>query len=492
MKKINMLLIGFFVLLFAPSYVNATVSANISVSCNNVVVGSTTTCVVRGTAVAGEVTGIEASFGISPGATIESVSAASGWDVLSNSTTNIYYTAGASNLKNTFDIATLNVRGTQAGTISLRVYDIKINDENYSTISLQEKSTSFAATNPVAQTPTQNAKPKVTQKPQVVPQSSTTTTIAAPTELKLDSVTVGDFEVTYNEGKYYATVNYDTESVEVTATANPNITIIGQGLRTLTTGKNIVELILRNEAGQSASIQVVITKPEDTNDYSTYLTSLKVVDYKLDFNRDVNEYTLYVPSTVKELYVIAESDNVDVSIMGAGLQTLKSGNNDLYIRVQYGTKATNEYIIHVKRSYNSVIMLVAIGLLSASLIGFGVFYYLKQKKNKILSVEEKNKILAEANRTVASSKENAQLNGQSVVTPRTIDVAPTQVTEVKVPTNPVTVATSAVKPQVAPQVAPQQVRVVTTNPQPTEVRQVNTGVQPHQIVINTGEIKNNQ
>lgn len=491
MKKINMLLIGFFVLLIAPSYVNA-ISANISVSCNNVVVGSTTTCVVRGTAVAGEVTGIEASFGISPGATIESVSAASGWDVLSNSTTNIYYTAGASNLKNTFDIATLNVRGTQAGTISLRVYDIKINDENYSTISLQEKSTSFSVTNPVAQTPTNNAKPKVTQKPQVVPQSSTTTTIAAPTELKLDSVTVGDFEVTYNEGKYYATVNYDTESVEVTATANPNITIIGQGLRTLTTGKNVVELILRNEAGQSASIQVVITKPEDTNDYSTYLTSLKVVDYKLDFNRDVNEYTLYVPSTVKELYVIAESDNVDVSIMGAGLQTLKSGNNDLYIRVQYGTKATNEYIIHVKRSYNSVIMLVAIGLLSASLIGFGVFYYLKQKKNKILSVEEKNKILAEANRTVANSKENAQLNGQSVVTPRTIDVAPTQVTEVKVPTNPVTVATSAVRPQVAPQVAPQQVRVVTTNPQPTEVRQVNTGVQPHQIVINTGEIKNNQ
>lgn len=503
MKKLSITIIGIFLLIILPHDVDAA-SMNLSLNCSDTTAGKNTTCTLTGSG--NDVAGVTAQFNIT-NAVITSITPSGGWEAMpgNNSTYIAYYTAGAAK-NGTFQIATITISTSTAGKSTVTVKDVEYSEDSGKTHSASGISKSFTISPPATQPPqTQPPKPttKATQRPtQTQPTAPVTEPVG--TELKLDTVKVGDYEVLFQEGKYYVTVDYDTESVNVEATANPNLTLIGGGVRTLAVGKNVVEIIMRNELNQSATAQIIITRPEDTNDYSTYLTELKVVDYDFTFNKDVLEYTVYVPANVKELYVIAKSDNVNVSIMGDGLQSLSNGNSDIHVKVQYGNKAETNYVIHVKRSYTSIIMWGVIATLSAGLIGSILYFTNKLKQTTIASKEEKTKILAEANRTVAESKENVTLNGQSVVSPTSAVQSPiqprvpntqgqqnNQVIEKRVPTNPVAVATSTVSPTQVNTASPTQVKLVQTlDRQPIKVNRTPIKTNgARQVVINTG--KNN-
>lgn len=555
MKKISLAILAAFVMLVAPTFVDAASSVNISVSCSNVTVGGNTTCTIRGTSSA--LSNVEGSISISGGATMTGITAGSGFTAMENTASGnsgsfAYMTLD--DKSGSFTIATINIQGTSAGAATLRVSNIKVGTDNASASNtVSNKQTTFtvqspATQPPVTQPPATNPTTRPTTKPTTKnPTTGVTTNFQEPTtqaptgaELVLSSVTVDDFEVTYQDGKYFATVNYDTESVEVKATASELITIIGQGTRNLAVGKNVVELVVRNELNQSTTIQVVITRPDDTNDYDTTLSSLKIVGYNIDFDKDRREYTLTVDSSIKELYVIAESNNTDVAITGAGLKTLTKGENEIHVLSQYGNKSSTEYVIYIKRSYNSLIMWIVMGVLGTGLIGSVAYFLMDRKKLLDNNKQEKNKIMAEANRAVVTTQESASINGEStigigkspvapvaampaktdsVVVPTVEDVKPAietptpkpamvtpkpvvipqpaaikQVVKTKAPTNPVAVAQSTVIPKTnQPQnisKTPQQVKVVKTNQQPVKtINTVNTSnnYDNDQIVINTGK-----
>lgn len=513
MKRLSITIIGIFLLILFPIKVDAA-SLSVSLSCSNTTAGKSTTCTLRGNATDDGITGFEAYVNIT-NAAITSITPGGGFEAMpGNNNTYIAYYSGDSKV-GSFTIATMTINTSSPGNANVSIPSITYVDSKGKTTSGATGTSRSFTISPAATQPPQTQAPRPTTKATTrATQAPTTAQPTAPvgTELKLDSVKVGDFEVNYQEGKYYVTVNYDTESVNVEATANPNLTLIGGGIRTLAVGKNVVEIIIRNEINQSATAQIIITRPEDTNDYSTNLSDLKLVDYDLKFNKDILEYTVYVPSNVKEVYVIAKSENVNVSIMGDGLQTLTNGNNDIHVKVQYGNKAETNYVIHIKRSYNSIIMWGVIAILSTLVIGTIFYFNDKLKKVRISNKEEKSKILAEANRTVAESKENVTLNGQSVVSPTSVSNIPvqnrvqvqaqpqrnigqssqnnnTQVVEKRVPTNPVTVATSTVSPtQVSPQ-APTQVKLVQTlDRQPIKVNRTPVKTNgARQVVINTSK-----
>lgn len=572
MKKIKYILILIIFAFVFPTMADAASSVSISVTCSNVTVGGSTTCTIRGTSNA--LSTVEADISISGGATMTGISAGSGFTPLENTASGTsgrlaYLTLD--DRSGTFTIATINVQGVTAGAATLKITGVNVStDGSTAKNSVGTKQATFTVSSPQTQ-------PPATQPPQTQPTTRATTkattknptTVATtnnqePTtqpqtgaELVLSSVTVDDFEVTFQDGKYFATVNYDTESVEVKATASELITIIGQGTRNLAVGKNVVELVLKNELNLSTTVQVIITRPDDTNDYDTRLSSLRVVGYNLEFNKDTKEYTLTVPSTIKELYIIAESNNADVAITGAGLKVLENGENDIRVISQYGDKSSTEYVIHIKRSYNSVIMWVVMGILGTGLVGSVAFFMIDRKKLLANTAQEKNKILAEANRTAATVQENVPVNQDAkvapaktpvtavspigatpVITPKSSFESPgaipnveavlesqpkpamvtpkpvvvpkpaainqevpqaktQQVVETKTPTNPVAVAQSTVVPKVEmpkPNInnQPHQVKVVKTNPNPSQVKTINTmntsnNYNNDQIVINTGK-----
>lgn len=537
MKSRKLIIFAILTFFLIPFRADA-VSMNISINCSQVTVGQTVTCKISGTS-DGEVAGIEGNFSISGGASIVAAAKDSTWGNGDFNTSGFsLYTD--SNKSNTFSIGTVTIKGDSVGSATFKITGVKAVGSDFNeyscnsqskTIYVIAKSTTTTTTKQTTKTTTATSgSNKVTKTTTLTPSgisttktttrtnttrgtntttaqnnpnvpgqttnisgeypygTSTTTAIQIDPEtgqpivithplVRLTSVTVDDFEVKYENGKYYVTVNYDTESVTVSATAEEGVTIIGTGLRTLAYGKNIVELVLRNQINQTSTAQVIITRPEDTNEYDVTLSSLKVVGYDLDFKKGQTEYTITIPTSVDELYVMAGSDNQDVIINGTGLQTLKSGNNDIYIKVSYGDLASRQYIIHVKRSKQSLFMWIAIFILGISLIGLSVYYYLDKRKNKENANAAKNKVLAEANRAAVAGQTSVSINGQSVLGIGKTTVVPTKVVDIKQPSNPVAVATSQPKEVKTVQMSsssPQpQVKVIkrTVIPQPIQNNQ---------------------
>lgn len=439
MKKFRILIILTLAFMF-PGIVDA---SSVTISCNNVTVGETAKCVIQGNSPA--LADIEGKISITGPATITSVSPGSGLVAMENNASNksasfAYITS--EDKEGGFPIATVNMSTQAQGAVTIRVYGIlaTVDDESINS----EKSMSFlvkAKPTPVTQPPTtKSTTTKTTRKPTPITSPSGVTTTRAevtnPTlePLKLTSVTVDDFEVTYNNGKYYATTNTYTESVTIGATSTDGVDIIGTGVRALTPGKNVVELVLRKmSTGQTNTYQVIIVRPDDSGDHDTRLRELKVVDYEFAFSPDVHEYTIKVPYDVNELYIMGTTINDDVNIAGVGLKTLAKGNNKIYIKVSYGNKNSTDYVINVKRSYTKLILIIVSIILGVLLIGAIIYALINRKAAMESRTDSKNRELAEANRQMNTPASNIQVNGQKVVGVGRKTIIPTKVVNVKTP-----------------------------------------------------------
>lgn len=474
MKKSRILLIIIATFMF-PSIVNA---SSLTINCNNVTVGESSRCVIQGSSPA--LQDIEGNISVSGPASITSVSQGSGFTPMENN-----YSAKSASFAyiterdktGSFTIATINLstEGTGIATIRLSGIQATVSDGSISsTIStsflIKEKTTTTTTTT-TKKTTTTTTRINNTVRPPVVTTQTTaliTTPILEP--LKLTSVTVDDFEVTYNNGVYYVTTESYTESVTISATSTEGVTIVGTGVRKLSPGRNVVELVLRNlSTAQVNTYQVIITRPDDTANHDTKLTGLKVVNYGFAFSPDTYEYTIKIPYDVEEIYIIGETLNDDVNIAGVGLKSLTKGNNKIYIKVSYGNTESTDYVITIKRSYTKMVLIILSIILGIGLIGAIVYALINRKAAIEARSDKKNREMAEMNRQINATTANIQVNGQNVVGVGRKTVIPTRVVNVKTPsaqTGPgitKTVVTQNMNPRV---------QVVRTNPQGYENKMV--------------------
>lgn len=474
MKKSRLLLIIIATFMF-PSIVNA---SSIAINCNNVTVGESARCVIQGSSPA--LQDIEGKISVTGPASITSVSQGSGFTPMENN-----YSAKSASFAyiterdktGSFTIATINLstEGTGTATIKLSGIQATVSDGSISSTSstsflIKEKPTTATTTT------TKKATTTTTRKNNNVnPTKGTTPTTALITTpilepLKLTSVTVDDFEVTYNNGVYYATTESYTESVTISATSTEGVTIVGTGVRKLSPGRNVVELVLRNlTTAQVNTYQVIITRPDDTANHDTKLTGLKVVNYGFAFSPDTYEYTIKIPYDVEEIYIIGETLNDDVNIAGVGLKSLTKGNNKIYIKVSYGNTESTDYVINIKRSYTKMILIIISIILGIGLIGAIVYALINRKAAMEARIDKKNREMAEMNRQVNATTASIQVNGQNVVGLGRKTVIPTKVVNVKTPS--AQTGPGITKTVVTQNMGP-RVQVVRTNPQGYENKMV--------------------
>lgn len=474
MKKSRILLIIIATFMF-PSIVNA---SSIAINCNNVTVGESARCVIQGSSPA--LQDIEGKISVTGPASITSVSQGSGFTPFENN-----YSAKSASFAYTterdktgsFTIATINLSTEGTGTATIRLSGIQatVSDGSISSTSstsflIKEKPTTATTTTTKKVTTTTTRKNN-----NVNPTKGTTPTTALITTpilepLKLTSVTVDDFEVTYNNGVYYVITESFTESVTISATSTEGVTIVGTGVRKLSPGRNVVELVLRNlTTAQVNTYQVIITRPDDTANHDTKLTGLKVVNYGFAFSPDTYEYTIKIPYDVEEIYIIGETLNDDVNIAGVGLKSLTKGNNKIYIKVSYGNTESTDYVINIKRSYTKMILIIISIILGIGLIGAIVYALINRKAAMEARIDKKNREMAEMNRQVNATTASIQVNGQNVVGVGRKTVIPTKVVNVKTPS--AQTGPGITKTVVTQNMGP-RVQVVRTNPQGYENKMV--------------------
>lgn len=139
-KKMLMLLMPVFAFLIGPNFVSAT-SLDISITCNDTTVGSTTTCTVIGTT-DGQISALHSEYAISDGATFSSFTPGSGW--LGEGDNGSFDLFTDTNKTSTFPIGTFTLHTYAPGEVTITLFGIKAYDETFNNIGIiSDVSTTF-------------------------------------------------------------------------------------------------------------------------------------------------------------------------------------------------------------------------------------------------------------------------------------------------------------------------------------------------------------
>lgn len=121
------------------------------------------------------------------------------------------------------------------------------------------------------------------------------------------------------------------------------------------------------------------------------LSELKIVGYNINFSSNTLEYSLDIPDTIDELYVLAKSNNETYTVTGINEISIKDQDSISISVTNPATNTTKNYTIKLNRiSANAIstdnkkdyskIYLTIIGLLIISNLGF-IIYFIKNKKD---------------------------------------------------------------------------------------------------------------
>jgi len=504
MKKYSLFIISLLTIILIPFNANAAGAVSLSVTCKDALVGQEASCTVYATPTDG-IMSAQGTVSITGGA-VQYTSSSLG--ALQGQADNKRFDLYGNTFFNRIELFTLRMKGTSAGSASVTVTLTFFGDKDG-----EDRNTYATATGRVNITAPQTQAP-TTQKPTVRPTTQQPTTrrtasgggvgqlttipVEQPTTkanlLYLTGITVDEFEVKEDNGIYYVTTDENREFVTINATAPEGVSVIGTGKRNLSVGKNSVSLVLRDEFGETATISLIITRPDGGN-ANTLLQLLEVVNYKMDFDPNTMEYTVTVPYNIKEVFLYAIPQSPDVTITGDGILVLNGSETTSYVNVSYGDLAKSTYVVHVKKSYLSLlpIILLSIGLIGG--LGGSLFLYMKLKDKEKQLVNNSIAVKAEEERREKSLSPGLTINGaqtsgvgQRVVEPTAVPQVAQINTEPEVKsvqTKVINTRPTTTQGMVAPKVVPvNNLSQVASAPAPQVrvVKKVVTPVNTHSVV----------
>lgn len=174
---------------------------------------------------------------------------------------------------------------------------------------------------------------------------------------KLSSLSIKGFELNENfsssKTEYTATVNYDTESIELDTSRNDKSSSVKiSGTSGLEVGKNTVSVKVTAEDGSSTTYKITVTRPDDPNKSDdSSLSSIELSTGALEpkFEPGVFEYTVNVDRNVEKITLTPKATNIKATTVG-GTYDLQEGENVLEIKCTSEKGTVSTYKITVNRA----------------------------------------------------------------------------------------------------------------------------------------------
>jgi len=149
---------------------------------------------------------------------------------------------------------------------------------------------------------------------------------------------------------YAATVDYEIDSVAVSATPNDSsATITGTGTTALTTvGDKTITLVVTAEAGNTKTYTIVITRNPSNSDKSK-LKSMIIEGFDdFEFSKNKTVYTLYISNKIPELKIVVETVDPDATFAITNNTNLKDGSKVRIVVTSKDKLETTTYYIKIK------------------------------------------------------------------------------------------------------------------------------------------------
>lgn len=127
----------------------------------------------------------------------------------------------------------------------------------------------------------------------------------------------------------------------VTSTETTTFSLSGDGFAGVNSG-SIVDYTSNGNPTKSVSI-------EKTKDDDTYLKSLSITGYTIDFSKNKYEYSIEVENVVSSVTINASTNSSSSNVSGIGTKNLSVGDNKFTLTVTAENGDKQNYIVNVKR-----------------------------------------------------------------------------------------------------------------------------------------------
>jgi len=207
-----------------------------------------------------------------------------------------------------------------------------------------------------------------------------------------NNISFGTFSIKKYE--YEFKVLHEVENLIVNAEATEGIKIEVSGNENLIVGdNNIVIKLTDNENNEKQYILKVkrLNEGEKINNIS-YLKTLNIGGYKINFNKEQFIYNLTIPSDINKLEITALPENESDKVTTKGNENLEDGSV-ITIVVNEGMDGSLNYIINITKNHKVNILLIgAIATISVLILLLIILIIVKSNKNKKDNVKKAKKM----------------------------------------------------------------------------------------------------
>lgn len=190
--------------------------------------------------------------------------------------------------------------------------------------------------------------------------------------------------------EYELFVGFETGEINIIAESeSTKAKITGAGSNKLTVGRNVIRVTVTAENGKTRVYEIVINRDkEESKNANNKLKNLEIVGKKIDFDPDVNEYTIINSANSLDLIVTLASEDSTYSIKGNS--NLVDGSV-VRIKVSDADGNINVYKININMPPNAkkagegnsllmTILIIVSLIIGFGGMGFGTFMFMKNKK----------------------------------------------------------------------------------------------------------------
>lgn len=169
----------------------------------------------------------------------------------------------------------------------------------------------------------------------------------------LSNLTISNGTINFNENTTEYNLTIDSNSTNISATKKDSSSSISGdiGNNSLNYGLNTFKITVTSESGKSKVYTINITRPDNRSKTNT-LSSLKLSNGKIDFNKNTTSYNVAVKNNISSIKVEASlTDNKSSFVSGYEPRTvnLNVGNNSIEIKVIAENEEVKTYTINVTR-----------------------------------------------------------------------------------------------------------------------------------------------
>lgn len=367
------------------SGLSASSSVNISCDKEKVPNGANVTCQVYVNVVSGKISSFTGDVRLSNNLSLVSSNYASNWSEFSTAKDGKFKLSTSNLYEGRVNIGTIVLRtnGSDNEAHSITLGGIRVGDENYNEVALNEV-------------------------------SKTIYTSSSNANLVDLSVSPGNLTPSFNENVSNYNVVTNSSSITISAVAPKSGSVSGTGQKNLNYGNNSFTITSVSEAGNSKTYTINVVR-NDTRSSNNNLSNLSVSDTDIRFNSGTYNYNATVKYDVSSVNITATASDSKAGVQGLGSKSLKVGKNTFNVVVTAENGAVKTYTITIIRANKDGKITVSSdnSLKSLSIEGANIEF---NKNTLTYNVSVPNEVVeAKVSYETTSSKAVASISGNTAL-----------------------------------------------------------------------------